>query len=139
MVKFSAISLERLESCDPKLQKVFHKVIELFNSGVIGKGWDCSILQGHRGKDEQNKYYNEGKSKVQYPDGRHNAFPSRAVDVTPYPIDFDDRERQTYFAGFVLGVAGSMGIKLRWGGDWDRDGQVADNRFDDMPHFELID
>ena len=130
MPYFNSTSKERLKTCDKRLQKVFNEIIKFY---------DCSILQGHRGKDEQNKYYNEGKSKVKFPDGRHNAFPSRAVDVTPYPINFDDRERQTYFAGFVLGVAGSMGIKLRWGGDWDRDGQVADNRFDDMPHFELID
>ena len=48
-----------------------------------------------------------------------------------------DRERQTLFAGFVLGVANQMGIKLRWGGDWDQDFEVQDNKFDDFPHFEL--
>ena len=69
--------------------------------------------------------------------GRHNSSPRRAVDVTPYPVDWADRERQTLFAGFVLGIARSMGIKLRWGGDWDMDFQVMDNRFDDFPHFEL--
>jgi hypothetical protein len=31
-----------------------------------------------------------------------------------------------------------MGIAIRWGGDWDQDGFVADERFLDMPHFELI-
>jgi hypothetical protein len=30
-----------------------------------------------------------------------------------------------------------MGIELRWGGDWDQDFEVKDNRFDDFPHFEL--
>ena len=43
------------------------------------------------------------------------------------------------FAGFVLGIAKSIGITLRWGGDWDRDWTVMDNKFDDFPHFELID
>ena len=98
---------------------------------------DCSVLEGHRSKDRQNKLYKEGKTQVQYPDGRHNASPSNAVDVTPYPVDWDDRERQTLFAGFVLGIARSMGITLRWGGDWDQDFQVQDNRFDDFPHFEI--
>ena len=41
------------------------------------------------------------------------------------------------FAGFVLGVANQMGINLRWGGDWDQDFEVQDNKFDDFPHFEL--
>ncbi len=26
----------------------------------------------------------------------------------------------------------------RWGGDWDRDGQLKDHRFIDYPHFELV-
>jgi peptidoglycan L-alanyl-D-glutamate endopeptidase CwlK len=36
----------------------------------------------------------------------------------------------------VLGIAQSMGINLRWGGDWDKDWEVQDNKFDDFPHFE---
>ena len=70
--------------------------------------------------------------------GMHNSKPSRAVDCVPYPIDWTDRERFTLFAGFVLGVAARMGITLRWGGDWNMNFEVKDNRFDDFPHFELI-
>ena len=29
-------------------------------------------------------------------------------------------------------------IKLRWGGDWNMNFEVDDNKFDDFPHFELI-
>ena len=44
----------------------------------------------------------------------------------------------TYFAGFVKGIAkGMYNIDLRWGGDWDNDWEVKDNRFDDFPHFEI--
>ena len=128
MPYFGKKSKERLNTCDSKLQKVFNEVI---------KHVDCSVLEGHREKDRQNKLYEEGKTKVKYPNGRHNRQPSSAVDVTPYPVDWKDRERQTLFAGFVIGVASQMGINLRWGGDWDQDFQVVDNRFDDFPHFEL--
>ena len=128
MPKFGRKSKERLNTCDSNLQKVFNEVI---------KHVDCSVLEGHREKDRQNKLYKEGKTKVKYPNGRHNRQPSSAVDVTPYPVDWKDRERQTLFAGFVFGVASQMGINLRWGGDWDQDFQVVDNRFDDFPHFEL--
>ncbi len=128
MPKFGRKSRERLNTCDSKLKQVFNEVI---------KHVDCSILEGHRDKDRQNKLYEEGKTKVKYPNGRHNRQPSSAVDVTPYPVDWKDRERQTLFAGFVIGVASQMGINLRWGGDWDQDFQVVDNRFDDFPHFEL--
>ena len=128
MPYFGRKSKERLNTCDSKLQKVFNEVI---------KHVDCSVLEGHREKDRQNKLFEEGKTKVKYPNGRHNRQPSSAVDVTPYPVDWKDRERQTLFAGFVIGVASQMGINLRWGGDWDQDFQVVDNRFDDFPHFEL--
>ena len=128
MPRFGRKSKERLASCDPMLQKLFNEVI---------KHVDCGVLEGHRGEERQNKFYDEGKSKVRYPNGRHNANPSLAVDVTPYPVDWEDRERQTLFAGFVLGIARGLGITVRWGGDWDMDFDVQDNKFDDFPHFEI--
>ena len=128
MAKFGSRSKANLNSCHSDLQKVFNEVI---------KKVDCSVLCGHRGEEDQNKAFDEGRSKVKYPNGRHNADPSYAVDVTPYPVDWKDRERQTLFAGYVIGVAQGMGIDLRWGGDWDQDFQVKDNKFDDFPHFEI--
>ena len=130
MPKYSKRSKDRLATCDTRLQDIFNKVIKYV---------DCSVLEGHRSKERQNKLYDKGRTKVRYPDGRHNASPSQACDVTPYPVNWDDRERQTLFAGFVLGLARAMGYKLRWGGDWDMDFQVMDNRFDDFPHFEIRD
>ena len=129
MYKYSKTSKGRLSTCDERLQKVFNEVIKYV---------DCSILEGHRNEERQEKLFKEGKTKVHYPKGRHNSKPSRAVDVTPYPVDWADRERQTLFAGFVLGLAARMGITLRWGGDWNMNFEVKDNRFDDFPHFELI-
>tara|TARA_E500000331_G_C17227762_1_gene701143 strand:+ start:1353 stop:1745 length:393 start_codon:yes stop_codon:yes gene_type:complete len=130
MPRFGKRSNVNLASCDERLQKVFNKVIQHV---------DCSVLEGHRGEERQNKLQEEGKSKVRYPDGRHNASPSNAVDVAPYPIDWDDRERFHLFAGFVLGVASGMGYTLRWGGDWNMNFEVDDNKFDDFPHFEIVD
>jgi len=130
MPYFSKRSKSRLSTCDERLQEVFTEVI---------KHVDCSILEGHRSKERQNKLYDEGRTKVKYPNGRHNSSPSKAVDVTPYPVDWEDRERQTLFAGFVIGIGRGMGYNLRWGGDWDMDFQVMDNRFDDFPHFEIRD
>tara|TARA_R100000808_G_C2104517_1_gene120578 strand:- start:469 stop:870 length:402 start_codon:yes stop_codon:yes gene_type:complete len=128
MPKFGKRSKANLETCHPALQKVFNEVVKYI---------DCSVIEGHRDGERQNKLFKEGKTKLKYPKGRHNAIPSRAVDVVPWPVDWEDRERMTLFAGFVMGTAQSMGIKLRWGGDWDMDFKVMDNRFDDFPHFEL--
>ena len=128
MPRFGTRSKNALHSCDERLKKVFNEVI---------KTVDCSVLEGHRNKARQNKLYKEGKTKVKFPNGRHNKFPSMACDCVPYPIDWNDRERFHLFAGFVLGIAKSMGIKLRWGGDWNMNWEVDDNQFDDFPHFEV--
>ena len=105
MPRFGSRSRKNLDTCHPDLQKVFNEVI---------KHVDCSIICGQRGKEDQNKAFKDGRSKVKYPNGRHNANPSKAVDVAPYPIDWDNLERFTLFAGFVLGIAKSMNIKLIW-------------------------
>ena len=128
MAKFGNRSKERLSTCDQRLQDIFNEVIKYV---------DCTILEGHRSKERQNILYDEGKTKVLYPKGRHNAEPSLAVDVAPYPVDWSDRERFTLFAGYVLGLASGMGITIRWGGDWNMNFDVKDNNFDDLPHFEL--
>lgn len=130
MYKFGSRSRRAMENIDPRLKKVLNEVIKYV---------DCSVLEGHRNEERQNKLFKEGRTKVKYPNGRHNANPSRAVDVVPYPIDWDDRERFHLFAGFVIGIAKSMEITLRWGGDWNMNFEVDDNNFDDFPHFELID
>ena len=128
MYKFGSRSRKQMENIHPDLKKVLNEVIKYV---------DCSVLEGQRSAERQNKLFEEGRTKVKYPNGRHNANPSRAVDVVPYPIDWDDRERFHLFAGFVLGIAKSMGINLRWGGDWNQNFEVDDNQFDDFPHFEI--
>ena len=128
MPRFGKRSISRLKTCDQKLQELFYEVVKHF---------DCSIIEGHRGEERQNKAFADGNSKVKYPNGKHNQNPSVAVDVAPYPIDWSDRDRFHYFGGFVLGVAKEMGMNIRWGGDWNQDTQTKDNKFDDLVHFEI--
>ena len=128
MPRFGKRSISRLKTCDQKLQELFYEVVKHF---------DCSIIEGHRGQERQNKACADGKSKVKYPNGKHNQNPSIAVDVAPYPIDWSDRDRFHYFGGFVLGVAKEMGMNIRWGGDWNQDTHTKDNKFDDLVHFEI--
>ena len=133
MPRFGPKSKERLSECDPKLQELFSEVIKYV---------DCSVLEGIRTKEKQDRMFAEGKSKFKYPGSKHNVAnegdKAIAIDVTPYPVDWKDRERQTLFAGLVIGIAKGMDINIRWGGDWDMDFEVNDNKFDDFPHFELI-
>lgn len=130
MASYSNRSKKKLSTCDTKIQAVMNEVI---------KHWDCTILEGTRDKGTQDEYLRTGKSKVKYPNSKHNSVPSKAVDVAPYPIDWSDLKRFYAFGGFVMGIAASMGITLRWGGDWDGDRDIRDQTFNDLPHFELKD
>lgn len=137
MNRFSEKSKAQLATCHPDLRLIFETVLPLF---------DCTIIEGHRSIARQKKLFERGLTQI---DGitrlsKHNHLPSLAVDVVPYPINWNDRERMTLFAGVVLGVAACLldmemiEHQIRWGGDWDRDTEVEDNGFDDLPHFELV-
>ena len=134
MPYFGSKSLSRLNTCEEALQVLFKEVV---------KDFDCSITVGHRGKEAQNKAYREGKSTKKWGESKHNFNPSKAVDIIPYPfvkVDWEDRDRFHFFAGYVRAVADQLGIKIRWGGNWRNDFNKGfrKNKFDDLVHFELV-
>jgi len=130
MPRFSEASEVALASCDPRLREVLRAAIERF---------DFRVLEGHRSHERQNEMYRQGLSRARAGESKHNAYPSLAVDIAPYPINWNDRERFTLLAGYILGIARERGVTLRWGGDWDGDYRLDDNKFDDLPHFEIVD
>lgn len=129
MPRFSQFSKKNLETCHEDLQRLFNEVIKHF---------DCRVTCGHRGKEEQDKAYHDGKSKLKWPESKHNKMPSLAVDVIPFPVDWDDTRRFYMFVGIVRGIAAMMGIPIRSGADWDGDMEFTDQTFHDLPHFELL-
>ena len=134
MPKFSESSMQKLRTCDPNLQILFNYVIRYF---------DCTVVCGERAETEQNKAFADGFSTVQYPNSKHNSSPSEAVDVVPYPIQWNNTDRMRYFIGFVKGVAqmlkeyGTMDKEIVTGVDWDNDTFLKDQRWNDFPHFQI--
>lgn len=126
MPRFGKRSRERMKGVDSKLQNVFNEVVKEF---------DCAIIEGVRSQERQNELVAQGKSKTKF--GKH--VQGKALDVAPYPIDWADRDRFHYFGGYVKGIAKSLNLKVRWGGDWDGDFETKDNIFDDLVHFEILD
>lgn len=132
MPKFSNISKQRLATCHPKLQRVLNEAIKHF---------DFMVIEGHRGKAAQDAAYAKGASKVRWPYGNHNSKPSRAADLAPWPIDWSDNVKNIARFAFMMGViykiSKDMGIKLRFGLDWDGDLDMRDQTFMDWGHVEL--
>lgn len=133
---YSDTSVAELATCHADLVRLFYEVALYRN---------CTIIEGRRGEAMQNEMFRQGRSHLEWPDSYHNVLNpgdlSRAVDAGPYFVDegipWEDRERWLTWGGFVLGVADSMGIGLIWGGDWDHDWLHTDQKFHDMPHFQL--
>jgi hypothetical protein len=133
MPNFGSASRRRRETLDPRLQEIADDAIKIF---------DFTIVCGHRNQEDQEKAFNEGKSKLHWPDSKHNSSPSKAVDLAPYDpelkqIDWNNRDRFIMLAGIIMGVAQQKNIRIRWGGDWDSDTFMRDHSFQDLPHFEL--
>lgn len=160
MANYSPNSQGQLNTCCSPIRKVFTTLIE--------RDIDHSVLEGHRGEIDQNAYADADppKSQIRWPYGKHNSIPSNAVDAVPYvkvpglkggihwheetiiSQGFTEKEakkivemyhrQMVFFAATVVECARSMGIIIRWGGDWDRDWSLMDNRFNDYPHFEFV-
>lgn len=126
---FGSASAERLYTCHHDLQRLLQEAIKLV---------DFSVLCGHRSEEDQTVALNTGRSKVAYPNSKHNKLPSLAVDIAPYPIDWDNIARFAHLQGVIRGLAHLMGIEIRLGGDWDMDGDITDHKFMDWPHIELV-
>ena len=109
MPQFNLKSLDNLNECHSDLIKLFMRVIV---------GYDCSVIEGFRNAERQNMLYAKGYSQVHFPNSYHNRYPSRACDVCPYPIDWNNIERFKEFGGYVKKIAKQLYIYVEWGGDW---------------------
>ena len=149
MYSFGERSRRELATCKKELRSVMELAIK--RSAV-----DFGITQGERTVEEQKRFFLQGASKID-PDrytpqelvkkAKHivNEFEpkSRAVDIYIFvkgrkDLAFDERY-VIYVAGVIESCARELGVPMRWGGNWDMDGEIiTDQRFQDLVHFELL-
>jgi peptidoglycan L-alanyl-D-glutamate endopeptidase CwlK len=136
MPSFGADSLAKLATCHDEIQLVCFEVIQHY---------DFKVLCGVRGEAEQTAAFNSGHSTKRWPESKHNATPpglSDAVDIAPWyfvapHIRWNAERDFIYLAGHMMQAAFALGIRLRWGGDWDQDHDLYDtNKPFDLGHFE---
>jgi peptidoglycan LD-endopeptidase CwlK len=126
MNKFSQRSRDNLKQCHNDLRIVAEHAIQYV---------DFTVICGYRGEHEQNKAYDDGFSKLRYPNSKHNKQPSEAFDFMPYPFKgWDDIAGFEKIGHMMLAIAGILkqyGViesDLSYGGDWD---------FKDYPHIQI--
>jgi peptidoglycan L-alanyl-D-glutamate endopeptidase CwlK len=124
MYKFGKRSKERLKGVKPELVNVLNELVKIM---------DVTVIEGLRTKERQEELVASGASKTKY--SKH--LEGKAVDLAPYPIDWKDRDRFHYMGGMIRGIAKQLNVNVRWGGDWDGDGETKDNGFDDLVHITI--
>ena len=144
MAKFGRKSLSKLKTCHSDLRVIAHEAIN---------DYDFTFIFGYRTPAFQFGLFKKGRKKINgvwkivdkkkvvtHKDGyvkksRHNSFPSTAMDLGPWPLDWEDKEEFSFLAGHIMSVAnrlfyeGRIKNKLFWGARW--------RSFKDYPHFQL--
>lgn len=69
----------KLQTLEPTLVFFSNKMADIFN---------ITCLWGHRGQALQDMMYQKGTG-LPWPTSEHNSYPSKAVDLIPYPIGED--------------------------------------------------
>lgn len=144
-------SLDRLVGVDERLQRVVKRAIELSKQ-------DFMVLEGVRTRQQCMTNYGKGRTiaqcvakgvPAQYANPNaakvtwlNNPFASKhvsgkAVDLVPYPVDWNDLKKFDVIAQAMLQASKELGIAIRWGADWDGDGKPRERGESDSPHFEI--
>jgi peptidoglycan L-alanyl-D-glutamate endopeptidase CwlK len=151
-------SLSRLEGIHPDLLRVVKRA-----AAMATPAQDFTVLEGVRSKEQCWVNYGKGRSpaecsakgvpavyamphagKVTWLNDPLNSKHCKqaddfghAVDLAPFPIDWNDLARFDAQAKLVLAAAKVEGVAIRWGADWDADGKPREKGETDSPHFEL--
>ena len=134
--RFGRKSRDNLNTVHTMLRAVMEMALEM---ELI----DISIVEGYRDEKKQNEYFNEDppRTKVEWPNSKHNSIPSEALDAAPYvngEVSWK-KEHCIFLAGVILACARIYEVKIRWGGNWDMDVEpVTDQDFQDLVHYELV-
>jgi peptidoglycan L-alanyl-D-glutamate endopeptidase CwlK len=90
------------------------------------------------------RYAQPGANKVTWVghalSSNHRAKPDgygHAVDLLPAPYDWKDTKPFDVLAHTMFAAAEILKVPIRWGADWDHDGNPRERGETDSPHFEL--
>ncbi len=139
---FSERSTNNLKGVHPNMIKVAERAIEI-------SGQDFFVNEGVRTMERQKELYAQGRTKpgpkVTWTlQSNHFKKAStgygHAIDIYPFPYKPETKgyaAKQKVVALAMLKAANDLDIPIRWGADWDMDGNFGERGESDSPHFEL--
>ena len=127
MPQLGTTSKQRRDTCAVSIQDVLNEAI---------KHVDFAVMCGHRTEGAQNTAFVTNRSKLAWPLSRHNTLPSEAVDIVPWPTQYNDLNKFYELATYMFAAADKLGVSLEWGGHWKNyTGKGHNDR--DWAHWEL--
>lgn len=133
-----AQSRARLKGVHPQLVRIVERAIELSKQ-------DFMVLEGVRTPQRQKELYAQGRTKP----GKvvtwtltSNHFVKadgfgHAVDLCPFPVDWNTASKFDAIGAAMVAASKELGVKIRWGKDWNQNGRPGEKGETDSPHFEL--
>jgi len=130
----STRSLNNLKGVNPSLVAVVKRAIEITTQDFV-------VIEGLRTQARQDELWAQGRTKpgpiVTWTKDASSHGTGRAVDICPYPVDWNDLKKFDAISKAMFAAAEDIGVTLRWGADWDQDGKPRERGESDSPHFEL--
>lgn len=133
MFRLGTRSLERLQGVDPRLVAVVKRAIELTPI-------DFMVLEGKRTLQRQQELFDQGRKtpgKIVTWTMKSKHIDGLAVDLVPFPVDWNDTRKFDQIAKAMFAAGKELGVTIRWGADWDMDGNYREKGEYDSPHFEI--
>lgn len=129
-------SEKRLEGVNPTLVSIVRRAAKRLPFSLF-------VVEGLRTRERQAELYAQGRTKP----GKKVTWTlhskhleGKAVDLAPLidgAIDWADLSKFDAIAKAMQDAAKEVGVAVRWGGNWDMDGQPRERGESDSPHFEL--
>ena len=132
-------SISNLRQVHPDLVAVVGRAIQITEQDFI-------VIEGVRTQERQDELWAQGRTtpgpivtwtKDASSHGIGKDGYGRAVDICPFPVDWNDLSKFDAIARAMFAAATELGVRLRWGADWDQDGKPRERGESDSPHFEL--
>lgn len=106
--------------------------------------FDVLVVEGVRTVARQRELYAQGRTapgKVVTWTMMSQHIGGRAVDLAPLltdgSVDWSDPTKFDAINTAMQDAAKVVGVRIRWGADWDSDGKPRERGETDSPHFEL--
>lgn len=136
--RLSKRSQDRLAGVKPELRSVVERAIQITPV-------DFAVLEGLRTVERQKELYAQGRTKpgkIVTWTMKSKHIDGLAVDIAPVKadgsIDWNDKAAFLKVGKAMFMAAAELGVKIRWGYDWDMDGILQEKGEYDGPHFELV-